>query len=275
MTDSQRTPTRIEVSIERQVATIALNRPEVRNAIDDEMRGELVAALDALAADAAVRTVVVTGRGKAFCAGGDISGMQRRLQAPPGEVAFNGWKRQQRTHHLVAALHDLGKPTIAAVNGAAAGLGCDLALCCDFIIASDAASLAMTYVLRGLIPDGGGMYFLPRRVGLARAKELIFSGRRVLPEEALAIGMVDRVSRPESLLADAQAWAEQLSQGSAAAIALAKSILNQTFETTAEQVFAAGSQAQGICYTTREHQESVAAFLNKTAKDTRAKDPRS
>src|SRR5215470_220165 len=226
MTDSQSMPTRIEVSIERQVAAIALNRPEVRNAIDDEMRGELMAALDALAADAAVRTVVVTGRGKAFCAGGDISGMQRRLQAPPGEVAFNGWKRQQRTHHLVAALHDLGKPTIAAVNGAAAGLGCDLALCCDFIIASDAASLAMTYVLRGLIPDGGGMYFLPRRVGLARAKELIFSGRRVLPQEALAIGMVDRVTRAETLLADAQGWAQELSQGSPAAIALAKSILN-------------------------------------------------
>jgi enoyl-CoA hydratase/carnithine racemase len=264
MTEIQRTPS-IEISIERQVATIALNRPQVRNAIDDEMRGELVTALDRLAADTAVRAVIVTGRGSAFCAGGDISGMQQRLQAPAGEIAFNGWRRMQHIHQMVTALHNLPKPTIAAVNGAAAGLGCDLALCCDFIIASESASLTMSYVLRGLIADGGGMYFLPRRVGLARAKELIFSGRRVLPDEALKIGMIERVTSAETLLADAQAWAEELAQGSAAAIALSKSILNQTFETTADQVFGLGSQAQAICYTTREHQEAVTAFLNRRA----------
>ncbi len=123
----------------------------------------------------------------------------------------------------------------------------------------------MSYVLRGLIPDGGGMYFLPRRVGLARAKELIFSGRRVLPEEALRIGMIDRVTRAETLLSEAQAWAEELGQGSSTAIALSKAILNQTFEMTADQVFGLGSQAQGICYTTREHQEAVASFLNRRA----------
>jgi len=265
MTETQTKPSRIEVSVERQIATIALNRPQVRNAIDDEMRGELIAALDRIAADAAIRAVIVTGRGTGFCAGGDISGMQRRLQAPASEVAFNGWRRQQHIHHLIATLHDLPKPTIAAVNGAAAGLGCDLALCCDFIVASESASLTMSYVLRGLIPDGGGMYFLPRRVGLARAKELIFTGRRVLPDEALRIGLVDRVARSETLLADAQTWAEELGRGAATAIALSKSILNQTFELTAEQAFGLGSQAQGICYTTREHQEAVAAFLSRRA----------
>src|SRR5262249_17379572 len=113
------------------------------------------------------------------------------------------------------------------------------------------------------IPDGGGMYFLPRRVGLARAKELIFTGRPVPAEEALQIGMIDRLARADNLLAEAQAWAEELAQGSAAAIALSKSILDQTFEMTADQVFALGSQAQGICYTTREHQDAVAAFLDK------------
>src|SRR5579863_1158726 len=265
MTEIGATAPRIELSIERQVATIALTRPQTRNAIDDAMRDALIAGLARLAADNTVRAVIVTGRGTAFCAGGDISGMQRRLEAPAGEIAINGWRRMQQIHQMVTALHNLPKPTIAAVNGAAAGLGCDLALCCDFIMASESASLAMSYVLRGLIPDGGGMYFLPRRVGLVRAKELIFSGRRVLPEEALRIGMVDRVVRAATLLADAQAWAEELAQGSAPAIALSKSILNQTFETPAEQVFALGSQAQGICYTTREHQEAVAAFLNKRA----------
>src|SRR5579862_263190 len=270
MTENEATPPRIEVTIERQVATIALNRPAVRNAIDDAMRSELMHALERLATDTAVRAVIITGRGTAFCAGGDIAGMRQRLEAPAGEIAINGWRRMQQIHQMVTALHNLPKPTIAAVNGAAAGLGCDLALCCDFVMASESASLAMSYVLRGLIPDGGGMYFLPRRVGLARAKELIFSGRRILPDEALRIGMVDRVARAATLLADAQAWAEELAQGSAPAIALSKSILNQTFETPAEQVFALGSQAQGICYTTREHQEAVAAFLSKragTAKD--------
>ena len=132
----------------------------------------------------------------AFCAGGDIAGMQQRLQAPPGQIAFNGWRRQKRTHQGVALLHGLPKPTIAAVNGAASGLGCDLALACDFIIASTAASFAMSFIHRGLVPDGGGMYFLPRRVGLPRAKELIFTGRSVPAEEALAIGLVDRLSPP-------------------------------------------------------------------------------
>lgn len=255
----------IEITIERGVATVALNRPSARNAVSDAMRGELITAFEQLATDSAVRAVIVTGRGAAFCAGGDIAGMQQRLAAPSGEVAFNGWQRQQTTHHLVAALHDLPKPTIAAVNGAAAGLGCDLALCCDFIIAADTASMIMSYILRGLIPDGGGMYFLPRRIGLARAKELIFTGRRVAADEALRIGMVDRVTRLETLMADAQAWAEELAQGSAAALALSKSILNQTFELTADQVFGLGSQAQGICYTTFAHREAVTAFLDRRA----------
>lgn len=245
------------------VATLTLNRPAVRNAIDDAMRTDFIAAIDQVSRDPAVRALVVTGAGKAFCAGGDIRSMRARMQAPAGEVAFNGWSRQQRTHYAVTALHKLGKPTVAAVNGAATGLGCDLALCCDFIVAADAASFAMTYILRGLIPDGGGLYFLPRRVGLARAKELIYSGRKVEAAEALALGMIDRVCTPERLLAEACAWAAELGQGSPAALALSKSILDQTFELSAEQVFALGSQAQAICYTSAEHHAAVAAFLDK------------
>ena len=256
----------IRLDVESGVATLTLHRPEKRNAINDAMRGELAAALDAAGGDAAVRALVVTGSGRGFCAGGDVQGMMQRMAEPATALAFNGWSRQQRTHHAVAALHAFPKPTIAAVNGSATGLGCDIALCCDFIVASTAATFAMSYIHRGLIPDGGGLYFLPRRVGLPRAKELIFTGRRVDPDEALRIGMIDRVTAPEALLAEARGWAAELSHGSAAALALGKSILDQSFELTVDQVFAMGSQAKAICYTTGEHHQSVAAFLNKTGK---------
>ena len=256
------TSTLIELKTENGIAVLTLNRPEKRNAISDAMRSDLIAALEKVAGDATVRALVLTGNGKGFCAGGDVAGMQRRMDAPAGEVGFNGWTRQQRVHHSIALLHTMPKPVIAAVNGAANGLGADMALACDFVIASEEASFAWSYIKRGLIPDGGGMYFLPRRVGLSRAKQLIFTGRKVEAAEALSFGIADRVSRPDALLADAQAWALELSQGSAAALALGKSIIDQSFELPAEQVFAQGSQAQGICYTTQAHRDAVLAFLN-------------
>jgi 2-(1,2-epoxy-1,2-dihydrophenyl)acetyl-CoA isomerase len=174
----------VELSVEDSVAILRLNRPDVRNAINDEMRAQFIAALERAGNDEAVRAVVLTGNGKSFCSGGDISGMRDRLQAPSGKVAFNGWRRQQQTHKSVAALHGMGKVTVAAVNGAAAGLGCDIALACDFIVASEDAVFSMSFVRRGLVSDGGGMYFLPRRVGLSRAKEMIFAGRPVGSTEA-------------------------------------------------------------------------------------------
>lgn len=264
------TPSLIELQVDAGIATITLNRPDKRNAITDDMRSDFIAALERVTADDSVRAVVLTGAGKGFCAGGDVAGMQRRMDAPPGEVGFKGWTRQQRVHHSVALLHDMPKPVIAAVNGGANGLGADMALACDFVLASDASSFTWSYIRRGLIPDGGGMYFLPRRVGLARAKELIFSGRKVESEEALRLGIADRVSPADTLLADAQAWARELSHGSATALALGKSILNQTFELTADQLFGMGSQAQGICYTSAEHRASVLAFLDPSRKEGRA-----
>ena len=255
----------IELKIEHAVATLTLNRPDKRNAMSDQMRSEFIDALESITADKAIKALVLTGAGKGFCAGGDISGMQKRMNAPTGEVGFNGWHRQQRVHYTQSLLHTCPKPVIAAVNGAASGLGADTALACDFIIASEWASFAWSYINRGIIPDGGGMYFLPRRVGLVKAKELIFSGRKVDIDEAARIGIVDKVTNSESLVQEAQAWAKQMSHGSATALALGKTILNQTFETTATQVFAQGSQAQGICYTSTEHRESVLAFLEKAA----------
>ena len=256
----------VELTIEAKVAIVTLNRPEVRNAINDAMRSEFVAVTESVAKDDAVRAVVLTGQGKAFCAGGDIAGMKERLKAPAGEVGFNGWRRQGQVHKSVGLLHGMPKPVIAAVNGAAAGLGCDMALACDFIVASEAALFTMSFVKRGLVSDGGGMYFLPRRVGLPKAKELIFTGRNVDAKEALAIGLADRVTAADRLVADAAAWARELSQGSAVSIAFSKAILDRTFESSEEQVFALGREAQGICYTSQEHRDAVEAFLNKSAR---------
>ncbi len=259
------TPPLIDLQIDTGIATLTLNRPEKRNAMSDAMRAEFIDALEQVAADKAIRALVLTGAGKGFCAGGDVAGMEKRMNAPAGEVGFNGWHRQQRVHHTQSLLHTMPKPVIAAVNGAASGLGADTALACDFVIASEWANFTWSYIHRGIVPDGGGMYFLPRRVGLSTAKQLIFTGRKVEADEALSLGIVDRKTTADRLLADAQAWARELSQGSATALALSKTILNQTFELPAQQVFAQGSQAQGICYTSTEHRDSVMAFLNKAA----------
>jgi enoyl-CoA hydratase/carnithine racemase len=255
----------ITLQVQDSIATLTLNRPDKRNAMSDDMRTEFIDALERVAADKAIKALVLTGAGKGFCAGGDIAGMQKRMNAPTGEVGFNGWHRQQRVHHVQALLHTMPKPVIAAVNGAASGLGADTALACDFVIASEWASFTWSYIHRGIIPDGGGMYFLPRRVGLPRAKELIFTGRVVKADEAVSLGIVDRTTSAETLVADAQAWAAELGKGSATALALTKTILNQSFELSSHDVFAQGSQAQGICYTSSEHRASVEAFLNKNA----------
>lgn len=258
----------IEVETRGTVALIRLNRPDLRNAINDQMRAELIEAFDWADRVPEVRAVILTGAGKGFCSGGDILGMQDRLNAPQDEVAFNGWRRQKQTHRGIAVIHGCTKPVIAAMNGAAYGLGLDMALACDFIIAAEGAKMSMSFLKRGLVSDGGGMYFLPRRVGLSRAKELILSGRVVDSAEALSIGLVDRIAAPEDLIEVACTWAAELTQGSAAAVALTKAILDKTFESSDEEVFALGRQAQAVCYTTREHRASIEAFLDKSDRKT-------
>lgn len=247
--------------IDNGIALVTLNRPAQMNAINDELRDALVAVLTPLADDPAVRAVVLTGAGKCFSAGGDIAAMRARLDAPAGEIGPNGFKRQKKTHHAVGMIYDFGKPTIAALNGPAVGLGADLALSCDFVVASERSFIAISYLLRGLIPDGGSLYLLPRRVGLSRAKELIYTGRRVKADEALAMGLVDRVAAPDDLLDTAKAWAGEMTQGSALALALGKAILNQSSESALEEIFALGSRSQAICYTSAEHRAAVEAFL--------------
>ncbi|BBI54180.1 hypothetical protein HORIV_66010 [Vreelandella olivaria] len=153
----------VSYSVENGIVLLTLNRPDKRNAMSDAMRAELVDHLQAIRTDRSIRALVLTGSGKGFCAGGDIAGMKTRMEADPATVGFNGWERQQGVHYAASLLLNLPIPTVAAVNGAAAGLGADLALSCDFVIASDYAHFTWAYIARGLIPDGGGMYFLPRR----------------------------------------------------------------------------------------------------------------
>jgi enoyl-CoA hydratase/carnithine racemase len=260
---------RVLVTIDGPVAVATLNRPDVLNAVDDGMRADLAQVVERVGSDDSIRALVITGAGKGFCSGGDIRAMRERQAAPADERSDFAWRRQRRLHHLVMRLHALEKVTIAAVNGPAAGLGCDLALGCDFIIASSEATFVQSFILRGLVPDGGGMYFLPRRIGLAKAKEMIFTGRRVGAEEALALGLADRVTSPESLLSEATAWAASFAQQAPTALALAKSMLDHSFESTLEDMLAAGAQAQAICYTTREHGEAVAAFLARSSSRSR------
>lgn len=256
-------PTLIQYQQESGIAILTLNRPEKRNAMSDAMRAELVAILESVRQDRSIRALVLTGSGKGFCAGGDIAGMKVRMEADPATVGFNGWERQQGVHYAASLLLNLPVPTIAAVNGAAAGLGADLALSCDFVIAAKPASFTWAYIARGLVPDGGGMYFLPRRVGLPRAKALIFSGRKVGTDEALALGIADQCCEADELLAQALNMADEMSRGSRTATALTKSIINRSYEMSEQQVFAEGSKAQGICYTSQEHRASVQAFLDR------------
>jgi 2-(1,2-epoxy-1,2-dihydrophenyl)acetyl-CoA isomerase len=248
------------------VAVLTLNRPKARNALDDTTRETLRAELEALNANADVRVVILTGAGSAFCAGGDIKGMQQRLEQPPGQVAINGWRRQHHTGAFVTTLANCEQITIAAVNGPAMGLGMDIALACDFIVAAPEAKFAASFVKRGLIPDGGGLYFLPRRIGLQLTKELIFSGRTVGAEEALHIGLADRLAQPGELLATAREFAAQFTENSRPALALMKSIVNRSFETSFELIAAQGRGAQAISYTTDEHRSSVEKFLNRLFK---------
>jgi enoyl-CoA hydratase/carnithine racemase len=242
------------------IAIVRLNRPKVRNAIDDVMRADLKVAIDHVADEREIRGVVVTGAGAVFCSGGDIRGMQERLDqgARAGEL---GWWRQKEFHETLGKLYHMGKPTVAAVNGPAFGLGLDVALTCDFVFLAEGVQVAANFVRRGLVSDGGGFFHIPRRVGLAKAKELLFSGRTVESDEALTIGLVDRLVSPDRLISEAVAYLKDFAAHPATAQAMAKSILNRSLELSFDEINTLASQAQAYCYSSHDHQESVREFL--------------
>ncbi len=243
------------------VSRITLNRPEAMNAVTWAQRDRIIDLLAEASADPAVRAVVLTATGRGFCAGADL----RATPAPareraPGDVARTIRLGAQR---LIAAVLDCEKPVIAAVNGTAAGIGAHLAFACDLVLAADTATFVEVFVRRGLVPDGGGAYLLPRLVGPQRAKELMFFGDALPAADAERLGLVNRTVPAGELAALTEEWAGRLAQGPTRAVALAKQLVNASLDGDRATAFAAEAAAQEINMTTRDADEGVASFVER------------
>ncbi|MFK0292161.1 enoyl-CoA hydratase/isomerase family protein [Streptomyces sp. NPDC090442] len=240
------------------VVTLTLARPDALNALTPAMRERLIDHLAAASADPDVRVVLLTGTGRGFCSGADLRGAPSTGDRVAGDVARMLRGGAQR---LVAAVWDCEKPVLAAVNGTAAGLGAHLAFACDLVLAAESARFVEVFVRRGLVPDGGGAYLLPRLVGPQRAKELMFFGDAVPAAEAARLGLVNRVV-PDGELADAaRRWAERLAAGPTRALALTKQLVNASLDGDRATALAAEAAAQEINMTTADAQEGVASFV--------------
>lgn len=243
--------------IQAGVGKVTLNSPDTMNALDAGVVEGLKSTFNELGANQSVRAVVVTGTGKAFCAGGDLKLMRRGLNAIAGREYILD------VQQVVLALIRLDKPVIAAVNGYAVGAGFSLALASDIVLASEEARFGQAFLNVGLVPDLGSMYFLPRTVGMHKAKELIFTGKTVVASEAYEMGLVNRVLPAEELLPAAISLATQLAAGPSKAMAMVKRTLNRSREMNLESVLELEAYAQGLCFTTPDHREGVDAFINK------------
>ena len=254
--------TMIRTETDNHITTITLDRPEKLNAFAGTMREDLLAALRAAESDAACRVVVITGAGRAFCAGGDVeymSGLQKN-----GDVdAFR--KLLDAGRDIVTTIAEMPKPVIASVNGVAAGAGCNLALACDYRIASETAKLGETFVRIGIHPDWGGTWFLPRLVGPSRALELLTTGRMVDAAEALSIGMVDRVVPLAELPLQTTNLASAIAQGPPLAIADIKRALTASRTNTLRAQVELESEHQIRAFLSSDAGEGMAAFLEKRA----------
>jgi len=238
------------------VALLTLSRPDVLNALDAAMLESLGARLRELSGEPGVRALVVTGEGRAFCAGADVQAMSRLR--PLEAEAFS-----RLGHRSLGALEDLPVPSVAAVNGFALGGGCELALACDFVYASTRARFGQPEVKLGLIPGFGGTTRLVRRVGLAWAKELVLSGEPIPAELAREIGLVNRIFEPEALLPKALEAAEVIAARGPVAVRVAKRILQEGQDADVRVAHALEQQAFGTVFASRDREEGMAAFLAK------------
>jgi 2-(1,2-epoxy-1,2-dihydrophenyl)acetyl-CoA isomerase len=245
----------VRVEREGQVATVVLNRPQAMNAVTRDSRRELIARLRELSRDAEVRAVVLTGEGRAFCAGqdlreeaalDDITNLVRETYAP-----------------IVRHLVEMPKPTIAAVNGAAAGAGFSFALACDLRVMAEDAIFMMAFSNIGLVPDSGGSWFLARTIGYGRALELAITGRRVTAEEALALGLVQQVVPKDELRSTVAELAATLAARPTQAIAWTKRLLREALTGTLDETLESEAQLQAAAVRSFDHTEGVAAFLEK------------
>jgi 2-(1,2-epoxy-1,2-dihydrophenyl)acetyl-CoA isomerase len=237
------------------VATITLNRPESLNALNAVMRAEVLAALKAAGRDDAVRAVVITGEGRAFCSGADLRGGS-------GERAFRRVLTAEY-NPLITAVRELPKPVIAAVNGVAAGAGMSLALACDLVYAADDARFVLAFLRIGLVPDSGLTRTLVRALGRHRAAALIFSGEPLGAAEAQAVGLVNGVVPIDELSAAAGAAAASLASGPTAAIGLAKRAINHAEDALLSESLGMEAALQELAGRTQDHAEGVAAFGEK------------
>jgi 2-(1,2-epoxy-1,2-dihydrophenyl)acetyl-CoA isomerase len=247
--------------VKDRIATLTMNRPERLNALNDTLRDDLFDAIRKAAADPEVRVLVITGAGRGFCSGGDVKGMNERQKA--GEAAPLVDKYAPKRDRIIAAMRDCLKPIIAAVNGAAAGAGFNVALACDMRIASSAAKFAQSFVKRGLHPDWGGTYFLPRVVGVAKACELIFTGDTIDAAEALKLGIVNSVVAPEELMNETYRLAKKIAAGPPIAIQLAKRSIYHNQDADLRAALEFETFAQNVTRETEDSKEGVRAFVEK------------
>lgn len=245
---------------ENNVGYITLNIPDKLNALRGEMKEELVALLRQIRGDSSIRALVITGAGRAFCAGGDLSTMGDKQKHNEGR------ERMRLQCDWCKELMRMEKPVIAAVNGFAFGAGLTVALLCDFIIASEKASFQCSFVNIGLVPDSGCTWLLPKRVGMGKSRDLMYTGRTVKAEEALQIGLADAVAAPEALMAAAVEMAEKLAQGPTYSIGLTKALLNKTYENSFNDYIDMEANYQAAAFQTADHTMAVKAFQEKTDK---------
>ena len=248
-------------AVKDAVATLTLNRPERLNALGDTLRDDLHHAIQRAAADSAVRAIVLTGAGRGFCSGGDVKAMNEAREAGAARPMLE--KVAPLRDRVLIAMRDAPQPIIAAVNGAAAGAGMNLALGCDIRLAATTARFGETFVKRGLHPDWGGTYFLPRLVGMAKACELIFTGEIIDAQEALRLGLVSAVYPPEGLMPAAYELAGRIAAGPPIAIRLAKRALYHSKDTDLRQALEFETFAQNICTETEDAREGIRAFVEK------------
>lgn len=238
------------------IATLTLDRPDRLNAMADAMWDALHEHINTIAADDAIRAVVLKGEGRAFCSGGDVSNMAK-------SDIVSGRARSQKRHRTIIALYNLEKPVIAATRGAVYGIGNALALACDIVVASDTTKFSMAFKKVGVVPDGGAIFFLAQRLGIAQAKELVYTARAFGADEAKNLGLVSRVVPDAELEIAAQALAAEFAESATYALALAKKMFQAMAVPTLEQLCEMETLASGIVRLTHDHREGVAAFKEK------------
>ncbi len=254
----------LEYELRGKVALLTLNRPEAMNALGEMGDGDEVAAVcSKVNDDPHVRCVVLTGAGRAFSAGGNVKAMQARSGAFGGSGVELREHYRKGIHRIVRAIYNLEVPSIAAVNGAAIGLGCDVACMTDIRLASDDARFGVTFLKLGLIPGDGGAWLLPKTIGMSRAAELLFTGDVIDAATAAAWGLVSKVVPKASLMDEAMALANRIAEQPTHALRIAKALLKNGQSASYETLMEMSAAAQAISHLTEDHAEGVNALLEK------------